>query len=214
MPRIPLIEDLTDGQIPAGSNLLIEFTGASQWYNASVTIAARWLKQEGNVDYNTYAQQPNDIRTGLKRLGLIAEEKERDGNLQIWDYYTATLGQKSTEKLARDSLKVADLSILFSKDLMHEPPQPHVLRIRDNVSNLARFNEEKAWMEYMLTRLLPSHRLRKSTAVIGVLRGAHSGWVYEQLEASVDGIIDFKLDETSDPPSKLDTNQEHAKRWL
>ena len=142
MPRVPLIEELTAGQIPAGSNLLIEFTGASQWYNASVTIAAGWLKQGGKVDYNAYAQPPNDIRTGLKRLGSIAEENERDNNLRIWDYYTATLGQKSTEKLARDSLKVADLSILFSKDLMREPPQPDWLRIRDNLSTLARFNEE------------------------------------------------------------------------
>ncbi len=168
-----------------------------------MTIAAGWLKQGGKVHYAAYAQPPNDIRTGLNRLGLTAEEHERDGNLQIWDYYSASLGQKSTEKLVRDSLKVADLSILFSKDLMRRAPQVDCLRIRDNVSNLARFNEEKAWMEYMLTRLIPSHRSQKSTAVMGVLRGFHSGWVYEQLEASADGIIDFKLDETSDPPRNL-----------
>jgi len=68
----------------------------------------------------------------------------------------------------------------------------------DNESTYARFNDEKAFVEFLLTRHFPSHGLRKSTGLIGILRGVHSGWVYEQLEAAVEGIIDFKLEEASD----------------
>ena len=40
MPHIPLIEDLTMGPVPAGSNISVEFAGASQWYGASVSIVS------------------------------------------------------------------------------------------------------------------------------------------------------------------------------
>jgi len=65
----------------------------------------------------------------------------------------------------------------------------------DNISMLARFNDEKSWVEFILTRILPGHRVRKSTGIVGCAKGIHSGWVYEQLEAAVDGIVDFKLEE-------------------
>lgn len=207
MPRIPLIGALTTGPIPDGTILLIEFTGASQWYNASYSIADGWLKQGGKVTYDSYAQSPDDIRFGLNRLGSNAEQFEKDGKVRIWDYYTSTLGQKSKERLARDSLKVADLSIVFSRDgiIQHldGSPDPDCLEIRDNASTLARFNDERVFVEFIITRLIPYHKSQKSLTLIGILRGFHSGWVYEQLEANADGIIDLKLDDVADPPRNL-----------
>jgi len=35
------------------------------------------------------------------------------------------------------------------------------------------------------------------------VRGVHSDWAYRRLEDAYDGIIDFKLDELSDPPRNL-----------
>ena len=195
MPLIPLIDDLVTESVPAGSNILVEFAGASQWYNASLSIAAGWLKSEGKVSYNTFAQPPDEIRRKLNRLGLNVPEFESEGRLQIVDWYTATLGQKSKERHKIDSLKVADLSIRFSSEVMHEPLQLDWMRIADNISILTRFNDEKICTEFILTRIFPGHRLRKSTGIAGYAKGISDGSVYEQLEAAVEGIVDFKLEE-------------------
>jgi KaiC/GvpD/RAD55 family RecA-like ATPase len=189
---------------------MVEYTGASQWYNACLTIAAGWLKTGGRVSYSAYAWPSENVRSHLNLLGLKAEELEKEDKLRIWDWYTATLGRKSNETLSQDSLKVADLSIMFSREVMaghpslgRQPYGPNWLRIADNGSTLARFNEEKAWVEFRLTRDIPSASSTKSTAIVAFIKGLHSSWAYEQLEAAVDGIIDFRLDETSDPAQNL-----------
>ncbi len=199
LPEIPLIEDLTTGPIPAGSNLLVEFDPASQWYNASLTIAAGWLRTGGRVLYNAAAQRPDKIRSQLKRQGLDPESLESEDKLEIFDYYTAGLGLKSAEKLAYDSLKVADLSILWSKGTLHAPPEHESsLRIHDSLSPLARFNDEKAWVEFLLTRVIASTASVKAVRICGITSGLHSDWVYKALEAAVDGIIDMRLQETGE----------------
>ncbi len=198
MPRIPLIEDLTNGPIPSGSNLLVEYDPASQWYIASITIAAGWLKSGGSVGYNVAAQPPENIRTQLKRLDVDAEELEGNGRLVINDWYTGTLGRKSKEKYAWDSLKVADINIEIAKMRMGGPPLPDYLRVVDNYSTLARFNEEKAWVEHALTRSFPSATIIQSTEILGIIKGLHGDWAYKNLEAAADGIVDFKLEERSD----------------
>jgi KaiC/GvpD/RAD55 family RecA-like ATPase len=195
LPRIPLIEDLTSGPIPAGSNLLVEFDPASQWYNASITIAAGWLRTAGTLNFLLTARPPDKIRAQLNRLGTDAKDFEKNDKLRIWDAYSATLGVKSQEKYAFDTLKVADLSIRVSKEFMRGPPSPDLLWVLENSSVLARFNDEKAWVEYTLSRRFPTVSLTKSTAIFGLIRGVHSDWAYKQLETAADGIVDFKLEE-------------------
>ena len=199
MPQIPIIKDLTKGPVPLGCNLLVEFDPTSEWYNASVSIAAGWLKSGGTVQYWSFAQPPQDIRTQLQRLGLDSESSEKQGRLQIWDGYTATLGLKSTEAFALQSLKAAELSIMVTKEVMRAPAMPDCLVITDSFSVLDRFNYSKAWVEYILTRVIPARKLRKMPSIRGILRGVHNDWTYRQLEASVDGVVDFKLDESKDP---------------
>ncbi len=196
MPRIPLIEDLTSGPVPSGSNLMVEYDPASQWYNASLSMAAGWLREGGLVGYNTHAQPPADIRTQLSHLGLDVPKLEENGKLLIFDGYTVTLGQKSKEKYAFESLKIADLSIWFARDYLRASPTPDLLIIVDNGSVLCRYNDEKAFVEFVITRAIPSARARKSTIIAGFAKGVLSDWVYRQLEAAHDGIVDFKLDET------------------
>ena len=106
MPRIQLIEDLTKEPIPPGCTILVEFDPASQWYNASLTIAARWLRTGGSVSYIAQSQSPDDVRSQLRQLGLTVEELEQKDRLWITDFYTASLGQKSKERFAVESLKV------------------------------------------------------------------------------------------------------------
>jgi len=194
MPRLPLIEDLTTGPLPAGSQVLVEYDPASQWYNASMTITAGWLKTGGTASYVTFAQPVEDVRAQFKRLGVDTEKVEKDETLRIVDYYTATLGQKSKDPDSDSSLKVADISISISK-WMQEPPEPKHLIISDDESTFGRFNDEKAWIELELTRLIPAGRMRKVTAITAVMIGVHSEWVYKRFEGASEGIVDFKLTE-------------------
>ncbi len=200
---LPLIEDLTNGPVPPSSNILVEFDPASQWYTASITMAAVWLRTGWGVSYNSFAQSPASIRSGLNRLGLNSPELEKNERLRIVDAYTATLGRKSDEKYAYDSLKAADLSILLAKAGLVGPPIPDRLRILDNSSTLARFNDEKSLIELRLSRSLPSASMRQLTTVGGLMKGVHSDWFYKQMEGAVDGIIDLRLEETGEEPRNL-----------
>lgn len=203
MPLIPLISELVSESIPPGTNLLVEFDPASQWYNASLTIAEGWLRSGGRVWYFVNVQPPENVRLQLKRLGVNTDNLEREDMLRIYDVFTATLGQKSKEKHAGDSLKVADLSISFARDQMRGPAAPDLLRLADNASTIARFNDEKAWVEFLLTRGLPAGSLQKLIGIRGIAKGVHSEWAYKQLETAADGIIDFRLDDSVDPPQNL-----------
>lgn len=183
--------------MPSGSNLLLEFTGASQWQNVCLAIGAGWLKHDGRLSYNAQARSPEDVRSKLMRSGLNVETLEAEDKLRIWDWYTATLGKRSTEKYRYDSMKVADLSIRFAREEMQYQLTGWI-RIADNFSTLGRFNDEKAWIEFFLTRAFPITKLgERTTTVICILRGVHSHSAYEQLEAASDGVIDLKVEEVS-----------------
>jgi KaiC/GvpD/RAD55 family RecA-like ATPase len=189
--------------VPAGSALIVEFDPTSQWYMASMTIAAGWLKTGGTVTYVVDGQFPDSVRAQLRRLGLELDALEMDERLVIFDGYAITLGRKSNEKYASQSLKAADLSITYSREVMKVGPVPELLTIIDNVSTLARFNDERVWVEFLLTRGIPSASLTKSTTIAGIITGVHSDSAYRQLEAAADGVIDLKLDAESDPPRNL-----------
>jgi len=128
---------------------------------------------------------------------MNVDELERRDRLRIYDWYTLTLGRKSRERYGIESLKVYDQSIIFrlTEDDLSNPGTewPESLRIADNFSTLARFNDEKSWVEFMLTRVLPIGPVRKSTLIFGVMKGVISEWAYSQLEGSADGVIEFRL---------------------
>jgi KaiC/GvpD/RAD55 family RecA-like ATPase len=195
MPRIPIIEDLTRTPLPPGTNILVEFDPASQWYNASLTIAAGWLKTGGSVSYIAQSQSPNDIRAQLHTLGVETEGLEQNDRLWITDFYAGSLGQKSKEKFAPESLKVSDLSLWIARDAMVDSPSPEALVLADNISVLDRFNDEKNWVEMFLTRPIPMSKTRQITQLMGILSGVHSSWAYKQLESAVEGIIDFRVED-------------------
>ncbi len=206
MPQIPLFEELTAAPIPPGSNLLVLFDAASEWYNAALTISAGWLQTGGRVHYNTSVQSPGSVRSQLKRLGLIPEELEKEDKLRIYDWYSVTLGGKSKEE--RDpvtSLKVQDLSPQYATWMKAGglDEGPNTLRIIDTGSTLSRYNDEKLYVEFILTRVFPRSPLWKATLVSPWVRGLHSDWLYASLESGADGIIDFKLDATQDPACNL-----------
>ncbi len=197
MPRLELVEDLTRAPIPPGTNIIVEFDPASQWYNASLTIAAGWLRTGGSVSYIAQSQPPEDVRSQLRQLGLAVDDLEQKDRLWITDFYAASVGQKSKERFALESLRVADLSLWIAREAMVESAAPEFLVIADNSSVLDRFNDERNWVELYLTRPIPMSKARQITQLIGFMAGIHSNWAYKQLEAAVDGIIDFKVEEVA-----------------
>jgi hypothetical protein len=158
VPRIPLIEDLTNGPVSPGSSILVEFDPGSQWFNASLTIAAGWIRSGGVSSYSVYDHAPDNVRLRLKRLGLQAESLESEGKFRIIDWYTFQLDQKSRDKYSYDSLKVADLSILWSRAMLPSGGSPFpgtryrlgpdVIRISDDSSVILRFNDEKSFVDF------------------------------------------------------------------
>ena len=218
MPRIPLIEDLTKGPVSPGSNILVEFNPASQWLNASVTVAAGWLRTGGSISYIAFSRPPDNVRSQLRELGLDTEELERTDRLWITDAYSASIGQKSKERFAVESLKAADLSIYIGRESMGDSPTPEFLTIVDNISVLDRFNAERNWVELYLTRPIPMSKVRQITTLNGIIDGIHSDWAYKQLEVAVDGIIDFKLDESGEETRDIMRirnmqNASYDRRW-
>jgi len=202
--KVPIIEELLKGPLPPGSSILVEYDPTSAWYQASLSMAVGWLKEDGVVTYNVAAQPPDNIRSLVAQLGIDVNHLEAEDRFRVFDWYTATLGRKSNERLAFYSLKAADLSVLYSKYLMATetkveliPPQPtpEWLRILDDASCLGRFNEERSWVEFVRTRFIPIASLWKSTGIIGVISGIHSEWTYKNLEAASDGVIDIKQEE-------------------
>jgi KaiC/GvpD/RAD55 family RecA-like ATPase len=161
-------------------------------------MAAEWLRGGGWVGYTAIGQSPAKVRSRLKRHNVIAEQLEKDDKLAIFDAYSATLGKKSVETYNAESLKVQDLSIVFSQVIMKLQHEPESLRIIDNGSVLARYNDEKSFVEFVISRVMPVAPAIESTALIGIISGLHSEWVYKNIEASVDGIIDFRLDEAEE----------------
>jgi KaiC/GvpD/RAD55 family RecA-like ATPase len=201
LPRLALIQDVLLEPLPVGSNLLVEYDASSQWYNAALTMAAGWLGSGGQVSYSAVAQSPSSVRSKFQRLGLNVEQLEKldYAGLRIWDWYSVAHGKKSTERLRIDSLKVADLSIMTSRDMKREDSghDPQRLTVKEDLSCLSRFNDEKLFLEYELTRDFQENIQCEVTALTGFMSGIHSDSFYRRLEAEVDGVIDVKIEERS-----------------
>jgi KaiC/GvpD/RAD55 family RecA-like ATPase len=77
------------------------------------------------------------------------------------------------------------------------------IEIVDDLTVFARFNDERNWVEWELTRDFATYKSQKVTEILGLVKGVQSEWAYKRLEAASDGVIDFKIDELSDPPQHL-----------
>ena len=84
------------------------------------------------------------------------------------------------------------MSIWILKEWMPNTPIPGFLEISDNTSAVARFNDEKAWVEYVVTRVFPATSM---IDIRGLMREVQSEWVYKQLEGAHEGVIDLKVEE-------------------
>jgi KaiC/GvpD/RAD55 family RecA-like ATPase len=99
------------------------------------------------------------------------------------------------------SLKVADLSVQYLKDMKQGPElgaffeewPPGALTIDESMSQMLRFNEEKPYLEWVISRVHPNHRRAKRVFFEGFVRDIHTESFYKRLESDVNGVIDLRV---------------------
>lgn len=222
---IPLLAQLIPDGVKPGTIFTVEFDPASQWLAVSTTIAAKYLQAGGRVGYSTLTRPPESVRESLTNLGVDVPTAIKQYHLVIDDWYTATLTSGRIEEEPGKtsvlepieggsrvrSLKVADLSVEWLKSSKHgwqpgdlvETWPPGALGITDSDSEMLRFNEEKPFLEWLITRGWPNERKAKRINLNGICRGTHTESFYRRLEGYVDGIIDLLVREREDEASSF-----------
>ena len=238
--RLPLLESLIPNGIRAGTILLVEYDPESQWLPLSTTITARYIIDGSNACPCAFVRPRQDLRNDLSRLGLDVDKSEREGLLRVDDWYSASLGlerpagtltwsdmivaEGASSYLRAASLKVTDLSVQLLKlmkdgspDVVDTWPPGHLLII-ESISPMLRFNEEKAFLDWLETRLNPYERKMKRIEMQGVVRGVHSESFYKRMESASDGVVEIRVMERGDEVKNLLRvrslrGQPHDSRW-
>jgi KaiC/GvpD/RAD55 family RecA-like ATPase len=207
---------MVPGGIKPGTMLVVEYDPESQWLSVATTIAARFLESKSHVGYLAMSRPPEAVKLSLSALGVNVTDPEKAGLLAVEDWYSATLtggrverqgGHSSLFELVEGnlrvlSLKVADLSVEWLKSSKSGPHPvydvvdhwpPGSLVIVESFSSILRFNEERAFMEWMESRVNPGERKRGSITIQGFVRGIHSDQLYKLVENAGDGVIDLRV---------------------
>ncbi len=239
--NVPLLGQLVPGGIKPGTMVLVEYDPDSQWLSVATTIAGRFFQANNHVAYLVTARSPVDFKHSVSALGIDLAAAESTGRFAVEDWYTATLTggriepadlhapvfEKVQGELRVRSLRVADLSLEWLKTSKTGPQQaydivdfwpPGSLIIVESFSGILRFNEEKAFLEWMESRVNPEERKRRSITIQGVVRGIHTEWLYKRMENISDGVIDLRVMERGDETKNLLRlrslkGQPHDTRW-
>lgn len=210
---IPILNNLVPDGVKPGTLFLVEFDPESQWLAVAATITAGYLRAGGRVSYTAQLRSPETVRENLIALGVDVSSAISEGRFLVDDYYSATLtggrldggGPSVIERIeggtrAR-SVKVSDLSVQYLKDMKQGPESgvafenwpPGALTITESASQLLRFNEEKPFLEWTISRINPNIRRAKRIFFMGFVRGIHTESFYKRLESDVDGVIDLRV---------------------
>lgn len=187
------------------------------------------------VQHLALARPREAIVRALTKLGVDVDACETLGLLRVDDAYSATLAQESTKDLPRvpvddryvrySTLKVADLSIDVSRVLKGQvslskwsSDQTGVLFVSESLSPFLRFNEEKAFLEWMETRDIPLERKLGRVMLAGFAKGLHGESLYKRLENTMDAVIDVQVMERGDEARsylriRSFKGQPHDARW-
>ena len=197
---IPILTDLVPDGVKPGTLFLVEFDPESQWLAVAATITAGYLRAGGHVAYIAQLRPPETVRENLLVLGVDVSAATSEGRFALDDYYSATLtggrleggGPSVFEPIeggtrAR-SLKVADLSVQWLKDLKQgfrildvwETWPPGALTVVESASQMLRFNEEKPYLEWAISRTTQMSGGQKNK-LDGILRGVHTESFYKRV---------------------------------
>ena len=212
---IPILTGLIPDGVKPGTLFLVELDPESQWLAVATTITANYLRAGGRVSYTASLRFPETVREKLVALGVDVSAAISEGRFAVDDFYSATFTGGRLEGAGASvyepvegghrarSLKVADLSVEFLKDMQQGPEAggvyenwpPGAFTIVESWSQMLRFNEEKPYLEWMISRDNPNLRRAKRIAFEGVVRDIHTESFYKRLESDFDGVIDLRVRE-------------------
>ena len=216
--------DLIPEGIEPGTILIVEYDPESQWLAVATTIATRFLAAGGYLCYVSELRSTDDVKRDFTRLGADIPSLVKTGRLFFYDYYSAGLTGGSLPSIPQhgffenfeggrrvSSLKIADLSIQWLKDSKYgyEPEDvvekwpPGALAIAESASQMLRFNDESAFVEYAISRVNPNERKANRINVTGFVRGVHSESFYRRIEDATDGVVDIRVSEKKGEPKNL-----------
>jgi KaiC/GvpD/RAD55 family RecA-like ATPase len=228
---------IPDGVKP-GTIFLVEFDPESQWLAVAATITAGYLRGGGRVSYTATLRAPENARENLLALGVDVSAATREGRFAVDDLYSATLtggrleggGASVIERIEGGtryrSLKVSDLSVQWLKDMKQGPESgvvwenwpPGAVTIVESDSQMLRFNEEKSYLEWAISRTHPNMRRTKRIYFVGYVRDIHTESFYKRLESDADGVIDVRVMERDEEAKNFLRirslkGQPHDARW-
>jgi KaiC/GvpD/RAD55 family RecA-like ATPase len=218
--KLPLLDGLVPDGFQPGTILGVEFDPESHWFAVAVTIAAGYVKNGFQVGYDSQARPREAVIKDFENLGLNVSQYMTLGSLWIDDWYSATLSGGWIESsggrtgplfeaieggVRLRSLKVADLSVEWLKQTKgeidysdDERTPPGSLVVAESISPSLRFNDEKAYLEWVETRVAPTSRKSGWISLVGIVRGVHSDFFYKRLENALDGVIEVRVLERDD----------------
>jgi KaiC/GvpD/RAD55 family RecA-like ATPase len=236
--NIPLLTGLIPDGVKPGTLFLVEFDPESQWLAVATTMTAGYLRAGARVSYMALLRSPETVKENLLALGVDISTVTSEGRFTVDDYYSATLtggrldggGLSIFERIDGGirlrSLKVADLSVELLKDMRQGPESggvwenwpPGALTVAESMSQMLRFNEEKPYLEWAISREHQGARRAKRIYFEGFVRDIHSESFYKRLESDVDGVIDLRVMERGEEVKNLLRlrslkGQPHDTRW-
>ena len=235
---IPILTGLIPDGVKPETVFLVEFDPESQWLAVATTMTAGYLREGGRVSYLAQVRSQEAVRENLFALGVDISAASREGRFTLDDYYSATLtggrldggGPSIFERIDGGvrlrSLKVADLSVELLKDMRQGPESgglwenwpPGALTVVESMSQMLRFNEEKPFLEWLISREHQGARRAKRIYFEGLVRDIHTESFYKRLESDVDGVIDLRVMERNEEVKNLLRirslkGQPHDARW-
>jgi len=198
---LPILRELVPEGLLYGGTYLIEFEPHSLWFETSFTLANYALGQGIKTQYHTFMRSLDEIRNSLRKLGLDVSRLEQEKTLFFLDSYTVTTGLALAEHPETPTNRSVNLSE-WGESIVKEFKEGATkaiehLHIDDDLSVLLQYNDERVFIEWWRTKLIPAARANNSVGLHPVVTGVASEAFYKQVESSSDGIIDFRSREES-----------------
>lgn len=146
------------------------------------------------------------------RLDTMSSGATTSGGLDSMHPSSSSLYEPIVGGYRLRSIKAADLSVEFLRwsktstgavrpETLQTYPIPLV--VAESVTEMARFNEENALVELMISRINAIARRAKHITLQGYVRGIHSESFYNRIENASDGVIDLRIMEREEEAKNL-----------